>query len=166
LYHFILQAKNSSWWEDEDADIKQKLQRLPGKYFDTITLFQKLLDGHLNIVKKNRSGNIVIILDALDEAFVASSQVKISDWFTAYNEEEEPIADWRSEPNIRWVFSYRCAEDGSENFYKFPQMKEMAIIEALQPLQGLNPKIVSKVFKERFNVSDDFLTALIKKAEI
>jgi hypothetical protein len=47
LYHFILQAKNSSW-------INQKLQRLPGKYIDTISLFQKLLDGHyLTFKQKN-----------------------------------------------------------------------------------------------------------------
>ncbi len=117
-------------------------------------------------MSNNTSGNLVIILDALDEAFVASSQLKISDWFTAYNEEEEPIADWRSKPNIRWVFSYRCAEDGAENFYKFPQMKECSIVNELQPLKGLNPEIVSKVFKEKFKVSDDFLTALIEKAKI
>lgn len=166
LYHFMLQAKDSNWLDVNNAGLKQKLQRLPSKYIDTISLFQKVLDEHLRIVGKNTSGNLVIILDALDEAFVASSQVKISDWFSAYSEEEEPIADWRSEPNIRWVFSYRCAEEGAENFYKFPHMKERAIIEALQPLQGLNPEIVSKVFKEKFKVSDDFLTALIEKAKI
>lgn len=173
LYHYIWQAKNSSWWEVKNVGIKQKLERLPGKYIDTISLFQKLLDEYLKIGRNNKSGNMVIILDALDEAYVASSQVKISDWFSAYNEEEEPIADWRSKPNIRWVFSYRCAEDGSENFYKFPHMKETAKpdsdskqigIEVLQPLQGLNPNVVSKVFKERFEVSDDFLKVLIEKA--
>jgi hypothetical protein len=97
---------------------------------------------------------------------VASSQLKISDWFTTYNEAEEPIADWRSKLNIRWIFSYRCAEDGTENFYKFPLIKETATIKELQPLEGLKPDIVSKVFKDKFNVSEDFLNALIRKAKV
>ena len=166
LYHYILQAKHSSWWNYENADVNQSLQRLPSKYIDVIALFQKLLDNHLKIVRNNTSRNLVIILDALDEAFVASSQLKISDWFTTYNEAEEPIADWRSKLNIRWIFSYRCAEDGTENFYKFPLIKETATIKELQPLEGLKPDIVSKVFKDKFNVSEDFLNALIRKAKV
>ena len=67
-------------------------------------------------------------------------------------------------PNIRWVFSYRCAEDGAENFYKFPTMKELATIEELQPLKGLSPEAVRVAFGEM--VSEDFMQTLIEKAQI
>jgi hypothetical protein len=91
--------------------------------------------------------------------------LKISDWFYTYNEKEEPESDWRSTSNIRWIFTYRCAEDGLENFYKFPNMKECASQDVLQPLKGLSPEAVRDAFKV-FNVSEDFLTALTEKAEI
>ena len=164
LYHFILQAKNGGYWKTEDEEILRKLDRLPSKYIDCIHLFQRLVDECINIVRKNETGNIVIILDALDEAQVASTQLKISDWFYTYNEKEEPESDWRSASNIRWVFSYRCAEDGAENFYKFPTMKQLATIEELQPLKGLSPEAVRVAFGEM--VSEDFMQTLIEKAEI
>lgn len=109
--------------------------------------------------------NLTIILDALDEAQVASSQLKISDWFYTYNEKEEPEADWRSASNIRWVFTYRCAEDGSENFYKFPKMKQLATLEELQPLKGLSQEAAQDAFR-KFKVSEDFMEAVIKKAAL
>ena len=164
LYHFILQAKNGGYWKTEDEEILRKLDRLPSKYIDCIHLFQRLVDECINIVRKNETGNIVIILDALDEAQVASTQLKISDWFYTYNEKEEPESDWRSASNIRWVFSYRCAEDGAENFYKFPTMKQLATIEELQPLKGLSPEAVRVAFGEM--VSEDFMQTLIEKANI
>jgi hypothetical protein len=171
LYHLILQGKShkefngAQFWKTEEEDIKRKLVRLPSKYVDTIHLFQRLLDECITINGKNESGNIIIILDALDEAQVASTQLKISDWFYTYNEKEEPESDWRSASNIRWIFTYRCAEDGSENFYKFPTMKECATINELQPLKGLSPEAVRDAFKI-FDVSEDFLITLIDKAEI
>ena len=167
LYHFILQGKKASgasFWETKVEEIQRKLDRLPSKYIDTIHLFQRLLDECININSKNESGNVVIILDALDEAQVASTQLKISDWFYTYNEKEEPESDWRSASNIRWVFSYRCAEDGAENFYKFPTMKQLATIEELQPLKGLSPEAVRVAFGEM--VSEDFMQTLIEKATV
>ena len=164
LYHFILQAKNGGYWKTEDEEILRKLDRLPSKYIDCIHLFQRLVDECINIVRKNETGNIVIILDALDEAQVASTQLKISDWFYTYNEKEEPESDWRSASNIRWVFTYRCAEDGAENFYKFPTMKQLATIDELQPLKGLSPEAVRVAFGEM--VSEDFMHTLIEKAVI
>ena len=164
LYHFILQAKNGGYWKTDDEEILRKLDRLPSKYIDSIHLFQRLVDHCVNVVRKNTTGNIVIILDALDEAQVASTQLKISDWFYTYNEKEEPESDWRSPSNIRWVFTYRCAEDGSENFYKFPTMKQLATIEELQPLKGLSPEAVRVAFGKL--VSEDFMQTLIEKAEI
>ncbi len=165
LYHLILQGKNSGYWKAETEEIKRKLDRLPSKYIDTIHLFQQLLDENLNLVRKNESGNVVVMIDALDEAQVASTQLKISDWFYTYNEKEEPEEDWRSASNIRWVFTYRCEDDGKESFYQFPKMKECAQIEILQPLQGLSPAAVDEAFKD-FKVSDDFKKTLVEKAEI
>ena len=165
LYHLILQGKNGGFWKTESEVIARKLDRLPSKYIDTIHLFQQLIDENLKLVRNNKSGNLIIIIDALDEAQVASTQLKISDWFYTYNDKEEPESDWRSASNIRWVFTYRCAEDGSENFYKFPTMKQLATIEELQPLKGLSPDAAREAFS-RFKVSDDFMEALIEKAEV
>ena len=165
LYHLILQGKNSGYWKTESDEIARKLDRLPSKYIDTIHLFQQLVDENLKLARNNKTGNIVIIIDALDEAQVASSQLKISDWFYSYNEKEEPETEWRSASNIRWVFTYRCAEDGAENFYKFPRMKQIAPIEEIQPLKGLSPDAAREAFS-RFKVSDDFMEALIEKAEV
>jgi hypothetical protein len=165
LYHLILQGKNGGYWKTESEEIKRKLDRLPSKYIDTIHLFQKLIDENLKVVRKNEFGNIVIIIDALDEAQVATTQLKISDWFYTYNEKEEPETDWRSASNIRWIFTYRCAEDGSENFYKFPTMKQIATIEELQPLKGLSQESVKDAFSQ-FHVSEDFMEALIEKAVV
>lgn len=165
LYHFILQGTRTAYWDRSDETIDRKLNRLPSKLVDVIHLFQSLLSEHLNIQKNNTTGNLVIIIDGLDEAQVAYSQLKISDWFYTYNEKEEPEEDWRSESNIRWVFTYRCEDDGKESFYQFPKMKELAEMPLLQPLTGLSPEAVDEAFKD-FTVSEDFKKAVVKKAEI
>ncbi len=165
LYHFILQGSRTAYWYRSDETIERKLNRLPSKLIDVIHLFQSLLSEHLNIQKNNTTGNLVIIIDGLDEAQVAYSQLKISDWFYTYNEKEEPEEDWRSASNIRWIFTYRCDDDGKESFYQFPKMKECTQIEMLQPLQGLSPEAVDEAFKD-FKVSDDFKKTVIEKAEI
>ncbi|MBM3159721.1 MAG: ATP-binding protein [Bacteroidetes bacterium] len=165
LYHFILQGTRTAYWDRSDETIDRKLNRLPSKLIDVIHLFQSLLSEHLNIQKNNTTGNLVIIIDGLDEAQVAYSQLKISDWFYSYNEKEEPEEDWRSASNIRWVFTYRCDDDGKESFYQFPKMKECVHIDMLQPLQGLSPAAVDEAFKD-FKVSDDFKKTVIEKAEI
>ena len=90
LYHFILQGKRSQYWDTDDETIARKLDRMPSKYTDAIHLFQSLLTEHLKLHKANQSGNLVIIIDGLDEAQVAYSQLKISEWFYTYNEKEEP----------------------------------------------------------------------------
>lgn len=165
LYHFILQGTRTAYWDRSGETIDRKLNRLPSKLVDVIHLFQSLLSEHLNIQKNNTTGNLVIVIDGLDEAQVAYSQLKISDWFYTYNEKEEPEEDWRSESNIRWVFTYRCEDDGKESFYQFPKMKELAEIPLLQPLTGLSPEAVDEAFKD-FIVSEDFKKAVVKKAEI
>ena len=165
LYHLILQGDRAQYWDTSDEHIQRKLQRLPTKYVDVIHLFQSLLNEQLKIQKNNTSGNLVILIDGLDEAQVAYSQLSISDWFYTYNDKEEPDEDWRSKSNIRWIFTYRCAENGQELFYRFPNFKQLANIESVQPLKGLQPESVDLAFKE-FAVSDDFKTEVIKKAKI
>jgi hypothetical protein len=173
LYHFILQGKGKDksseggeFWNPKEETLQKKINRLPSKYIDVIHLFQQLLTkDNLKLHGKNKSGNLVIIIDGLDEAQVAYAQLKISDWFYTYNEKEEPEEDWRSASNIRWIFTYRCDEDGSESFYRFPSMKECAEIPMLQPLQGLSPEAVDEAFKD-FKVSADFRDAVINKAKI
>ena len=165
LYHFILQGFRNQYWLKTDESIQRKLDRLPSKYIDVIHFFQNLLNENLAVQKANSSGNLVVILDGLDEAQVAYPQLKISDWFYTYNEKEEPENDWRSNPNIRWVFTYRCSEDGSEPFYQFPKMKELAESSILQPLSGLSPEAVDEAFKD-FSVSKEFKAAIVEKAAI
>jgi hypothetical protein len=165
LYHFILQGVRNQYWLKTDEAIQRKLDRLPSKYIDVIHFFQNLLNENLAVQKANTTGNLIIILDGLDEAQVAYPQLKISDWFYIYNEKEEPENDWRSNPNIRWVFTYRCSEDGSEPFYQFPKMKELAESPILQPLSGLSPEAVDEAFKE-FSVSKEFKAAVVEKAAI
>jgi hypothetical protein len=165
LYHFILQGKRAQYWKTDDEQIQNKLERLPSKYTDVIHLFQALLSENLNIQKNNSSGNLVVLIDGLDEAQVGYSQLKISDWFYQYSEKEEPENDWRSAENIRWIFSYRCAENGEEQFYRFPNFKQTANLEIVQPLQGLKTDAVDEAFKD-LHVSEEFKTELIKKAAI
>jgi hypothetical protein len=165
LYHFILQGKRGQFWEVSDEIIHRKLERLPSKYIDVIHLFHSLLSDNLKIQKNNSSGNLVVLIDGLDEAQVAYSQLKISDWFYTYNEKEEPEEDWRSASNIRWIFTYRCEEDGKESFYQFPKMNELVEVSILQPLKGLSPEAVDEAFKS-FLVSDEFKYAVVEKSTI
>lgn len=165
LYHFILQGTRTAYWDRSEESIDRKLTRLPSKYIDVIHLFQTLLGEHLNIQKNNPSGNLVILIDGLDEAQVAYSQLKISDWFYTYDDKEEPEEDWRSPSNIRWIFTYRCDDDGTESFFQFPKMKELAVAPILQPLTGLSSAAVDEAFKQ-FSVSKEFKEAVIEKSRI
>lgn len=165
LYHFILQGFRQQYWETTGEINQRKLQRLPSKYIDVIHLFQALISENLKLQKNNVSNNLVILIDGLDEAKVAYAQLNISDWFFTYNEKEEPEEDWRSPANIRWIFSYRCNDNGSESFYQFPKMNELAEISILQPLTGLSSESVDEAFKD-FSVSEEFKQAVIRKSEI
>jgi hypothetical protein len=165
LYHFILQGQRQQYWEQTDEMIQRKLERLPSKYIDVIHLFQSLVAENLKLQKNNTSRNLVLLIDGLDEAQVAYAQLKISDWFYTYDEKEEPEEDWRSPTNIRWIFTYRCDDDGTESFFQFPKMRELAEISILQPLTGLSPDAVEEAFKP-FGVSEEFKEAVVEKATI
>jgi hypothetical protein len=165
LYHFIMQGLRAQYWDTSEEKIQRKLERLPAKYIDVIQFFQTLLTDCFKLQKNNTTGNLVIVIDGLDEAKVAYAQLAISDWFYTYNEKEEIDEEWRSKSSIKWIFTYRCDEDGTESFYQFPKMKECYFDEQLQPLKGLMPLAVDEAFKD-FAVSEEFKEAVIQKSMI
>jgi hypothetical protein len=165
LYHLILQGKKNQWWDTTDEQVAKKLERLPSKYIDLIHFFQLLLSANFKSPRNNKSGNLIIIIDALDEAAVANSSMRLSDWFYTYNEKEEPKEDWRSPSNIKWIFTYRSSAEGEKQFYQLHNFKEIESIEMLQPLKGLGENAVEKAL-EKFNVSKGFIAAVIEKGKI
>lgn len=165
LYHLIIQGNKMQYWENKDLSIKRKLDRLPSKNIDLIHFFQDLLTHHFKVQKNNPSQNLVIIIDALDEAFVAFPQLTLSDWFYKFNEKEEPEEEWISPSNIRWIFSYRCESDGSEKFYKLPFTKNLYKMDSVQPLKGLNEDEIKNAFNS-LSVSEEFLLEVVKKSVI
>ncbi len=163
LYHFILQGKRNQWWSEEDEKIKRKLNRLPSKYIDVIHLFQDLLTNHFKNPRSNASNNLIIVIDALDEAAVAYPSLYLSDWFKTYNEKDEPEEDWQSPKFIKWIVTYRKTE--GEKGYNLPIYSKLEPIATLQPLQGLSELAVD-VALEKFKVSVDFKLEVINKGKI
>lgn len=163
LYHFILQGKKNQWWSEEDETIKRKLNRLPSKYIDVIHLFQDLLTNHFKNPRSNTSNNLIIVIDALDEAAVAYPSLYLSDWFKTYNDKDEPEEDWQSPNFVKWVLTYRKTE--VEKGYNLPINSNLEQIAILQPLNGLS-EIAVDVALEQFNVSDDFKREVIMKGKI
>jgi hypothetical protein len=163
LYHFILQAKKNQWWSEEDETIKRKLNRLPSKYIDVIHLFQDLLTNHFKNPRSNTSNNLIIVIDALDEASVAYPSLYLSDWFKTYNDKDEPEEDWQSPDFVKWIFTYRKTE--GEKGYNLPIYSNLEQISILQPLQGLSELAVDVALKP-FNVSNDFKKEVINRGKI
>lgn len=160
LYHKILQGHEKlQIWDNSDPEIKRKLDRLPGRYHDAIHLFQELLDNCFKVQSKNPSGNLVVVIDGLDEAAVAYSMLHISDWFSKYNDQGEVEEKWMSKSNIRWIFTYR------EGFYRFPNFENSVELASVQPLQGLTPK-AAQVALARFSPSDEFVEEVIKRGAV
>ena len=181
LYHLITKGQENGWWNTTNEIVAKKLKRLPSKYIDLIHFFQMLLSGDIDEIldekgklnespnfkspRNNKSGNLIIIIDALDEAAVANSSMRLSDWFYTYNEKEEPQEDWRSPSNIKWIFTYRSSAEGEKQFYQLHNFKEIELIEVLQPLKGLGENAVEKAL-EKFKVSKEFIAAVIEKGKI
>ena len=163
LYHFILQGKKNQWWSEEDETIKRKLNRLPSKYIDVIHLFQDLLTNHFKNPRSNISNNLIIVIDALDEAAVAYPSLYLSDWFKTYNEKEEPEEDWQSPDFVKWIVTYRQTK--GEKGYNLPIYSNLEQISILQPLNGLSEFAVDLAL-EQFNVSNDFKREVVKKGKI
>jgi len=159
LYHFILQGKRTQIWKTEDDEIVQKLNRLPSKYPDLINFFHLLIDECYKPTRKNTIGNLVIILDGLDEAAVANPDLNISDWFKTYNEDGDPDGEWMSKENIRWIFTYR------EGFYNFPTFDQKETIDIVQPLLGLSEEAARDALAP-FNPSAEFVDEVIKRGAV
>jgi len=159
LYHLILQGKKSQIWNLDDDEISQKIKRLPVKYHDLISLFQELLDNNFKITRSNTSGNLVIIIDGLDEASVAFPDLHIEDYFLKYDENGNSIGEWKSELNIKWIFSYR------EGLYKFPETINTYVLDKVQPLEGLSEDSVTEAL-DVFKPSKDFIKTVIDRGEI
>lgn len=164
LYHLIIQGQKyppngNPLWKAEDEIIQRKLNRLPSRYHDVIHLFQDLLDGCFSPFKSLAQGNLVVLIDGLDEAAVAYSSLHISDWFYKYDDKGEVESDWESAKNIRWIFTYR------NGFYRFPSQFKQAKNDLLQPLNGLTEEAVREALKQ-FNPSEEFLDEVVKKGAI
>ena len=159
LYHFIIQGKKQQLWKTDDENLLRSLNRLPSKYTDLIMLFHRLLDECFTPSRKNITGNLVIILDGLDEAAVAYPQLNISDWFYNYDENGEVTNSWESTSNIKWIFTYR------EGFYRFPENKNNKSIDVLQPMRGLTEESVEMAL-EKFNPSKEFLSQVLIRGAI
>ena len=84
LYHLILQAKKSQIWDTENEEIVNKLKRLPSKYPELINFLHELIDNHFVKTRKNLTGNLLIIIDGLDEAAVTFPEYNISDYFNYF----------------------------------------------------------------------------------
>jgi len=143
----------------EDEKIQHKLKRLPSKYHDAIHLFQHLLDNCVSPPKSLSNGNLVIMIDGLDEGAVAYPSFNIADWFNTYNDKGEVEGAWHSKLNIRWVFTYR------KGFYRFPSNRHVTEIPMLQPLQGLTAESAKQALQQ-FHPSEEFLNEVIIRGAI
>ena len=159
INHLILQGNKQQVWKTDDQEIIKKLKRLPSKYEDSITFFQRLLEQVFVPTRKNTLGILLVVIDGLDEASVSYPQFNISDWFNLYDENGEVIGAWESDLKIKWIFTFR------DGFYKFPSWDKNKKIDIIQPLQGLTEKSVQNALEE-FSPSKEFLDQVIIRGAI
>jgi hypothetical protein len=171
LYHFILQGKQmpgmngAGVWKIEDETIQRKMERLPSRYFDAIKLFQNLLTDCYATSKKYEGKPLVIVIDGLDEAAVANSQLKIADWFYTYNDKDEIEDDWIAPSNVKWIFTYRLMSDKSNCGFQLGSNFNLETNELLQPLNGLTEEAVREALGE-FEVSEEFIQAVLDRGVV
>ena len=159
VYHLILQGKKMQLWKTEDEEFQKKIAKLPSKYTDVIMLLHTLIDECFVPSRKNISGNLVIVIDGLDEASVAFSDYNISDYFSNYDDNGEVTESWNSNAKIKWIFTYR------EGFYQFPNLDTQHKIESVQPLLGLDEDSVSSAIAA-FNPSKEFIYTVIERGKV
>jgi hypothetical protein len=152
-------------WKIEDESLQRKMERLPSRYYDAIMLFQKLLTECYAPAKKYEGKPLVIVIDGLDEAGVANSQLKISDWFYTYNDKDEPEEDWKSPEFIKWIFTYRSLSNNSKDGFQLGGRFTLENNELLQPLQGLTEDAVRAALKQ-FEVSEEFIQTVIERSAL
>jgi hypothetical protein len=168
LYHFILQGKKmpgmngAGIWKVDDEDLDRKMERLPSRYHDVIKLFQNLLDNCYAPSRKYEGRPLVIVIDGLDEAAVANSQLKISDWFYTYNNQDEPEEDWQSPAFVKWIFTYRSLADNTKQGFRLDGRFSIEEIPLLQPLQGLTEAAVRDAL-QKFEVSEEFVQTVLER---
>jgi hypothetical protein len=171
LYHFIMQGKKmpgmngAGIWKVEDEILQRKMERLPSRYFDAIKLFQTLITDCYQPSSKYADKPMVIVIDGLDEASVANSQLKISDWFYTYNDKDEPEEDWISPKHVRWIFTYRALPGVNKSGFQLGGRFALEEIPLLQPLLGLTEASV-RVALQPFGVSEEFIKAVMEKGVV
>lgn len=171
LYHFILQGKKmpgmngSGVWKVVDEILQRKMERLPSRYHDAMHLFQKLLTDCYGPTKKYEGKPLVILIDGLDEAAVANSQLKVSDWFYAYNDKDEPEEDWESPGFVKWIFTYRSLPGKTNEGFRLDGRFALEKNELLQPLQGLTEEAVREALK-KFDVSEEFIQTVMERGAV
>ena len=174
LYHFILLGKKGGskpksidpyFFSTDDEKILRKLDRLPSRYHDSIKLFQDLLVKCYGPPKIFKGKPLVIIIDGLDEAAVANSQLKISDWFYTYNDKDEIEDNWKSPAYVKWIFSYRSLPDKNKEGFKLNGQFALDQNELVQPLQGLTEDSVREALK-KFEVSEEFVKTVIERGAV
>ena len=171
LYHFILQGKKmpgmngAGIWKVEDEALKRKMERLPSRYHDAIHLFQNLLDDCYVPSKKYEGKPLVIVIDGLDEAAVANSQLKVSDWFYTYNDKDEPEEDWKSPDFVKWIFTYRSLPVEKKVGFELGGRFYIEKNELLQPMQGLTDEAVREALKP-FDVSEEFIQTVMERGVV
>ncbi len=159
IYHLILQGKKMQLWSTEDEELQKKITKLPSKYTDVIMLLHTLIDECFFPTRKNTTGNLVIIIDGLDEASVAYSDYNISDYFSNYDDNGEATESWNSSAKIKWIFTYR------EGYYQFPNFDTQHELKSVQPLLGLDEESVSSAIAN-FNPSEEFVKTVIERGAI
>jgi hypothetical protein len=171
LYHFILQGRKmpgmngAGIWKDNDQSDRDRLNRLPSRYFDAIKLFQDLLQNGYSPSKKYREKPLVILIDGLDEAAVTNNQLKVTDWFYTYNDQDEVEEEWKSPEHVKWIFTYRSLGDKHHQGFQLGGRFSLEKNELLQPLQGLTEIAVRSALEE-FEVSEEFIQAVFEKGAV
>lgn len=171
LYHFIMQGKKmpgmngAGVWKVTDEAVQRKMERLPSRYFDALKLFQMLLTECYAPPAKYADKPLVIIIDGLDDAAVANSQLRIADWFYTYNDKDEPEEDWVSPPQVKWIFTYRWLGEQTRGGFQLGGRFALAEIPLLQPLEGLSGEAVREALAP-FGVTEEFVQAVLEKGAV
>ncbi|MGR6087730.1 MAG: hypothetical protein ACU4F9_06125 [Arcticibacter sp.] len=171
LYHFILQGKKmpgmngAGVWKIDNETLQRKMERLPSRYHDAIRLFQTLLTECYSPTTKYKNKPLVIVIDGLDEAAVANSQLKIADWFYTYNEKDEIEDDWKSPDQVKWIFTYRSLPGVSGKGFQLNGRFQIENNALLQPLNGLAEDAVREALKI-FELSEEFIQTVMKNGNV
>ncbi|MDC1370124.1 hypothetical protein N8301_05915 [Cyclobacteriaceae bacterium] len=159
VYHFILMGKKMQLWNTDNEELKKKIEKLPSKYTDIIMLFHMLLDECFTPTRKNTFGNLVVIVDGLDEAAVSFPEYNIKDYFSNYDDNGVITGSWNSNAKTKWIFTFR------EGFYQFPNFETKYDMASLQPLLGLEEEAVISSMAS-FNPSKEFVSTVIERGKV